>query len=123
MIYFCSYDIGRGYKDRHPLQERITECKRLKEQYPHRIPVILEFDAILHKQKLKERFLVPKDLTMGQFMFVIRSQLQINPSEAIYLMCRGYCIPNTDIFSEISEKHKEKCGNIFMRLYKENTFG
>ena len=123
MIYFGSYDIGKGYKDKHSFEERVAECKRLKDQYPDRIPVILEFDAMLHKQKIKERFLVPEDLTMGQFMFVIRSQLQLTPSEAVYLMCRGHCIPNTDIFSEIGEKHKEKCGIVFMRLYKENTFG
>ena len=123
MIYFSSYDIGKVYKDKHPFEERVAECKRLKDQYPDRIPVILEFDAMLHKHKIKERFLVPKDLTMGQFMFVIRNQLQLNPSEAVYLVCRGRCIPNTELFLEIGEKQKEKCGNVFMRLYKENTFG
>ena len=101
--------IGKRYKELHPFEERLAECERLKTQYPDRIPVILEFDEKLneYQNKTKDRFLVPGDITMGQFMFVIRSQLRLTHSEAVYLICRGHCIPNTEIFVEIGEKYKE----------------
>ena len=123
MIYFGSYGIGKKYKDTHSFEERQADCTRLKNQYPNRIPVILEFDSMFHKTAEKERFLVPDDLTLAQFMFAIRTQLKLTPAEGVYLMCKGKFIPNTDFFLEIGEKYSEPCGNVFMRLYKENTFG
>ena len=123
MIYFGLSGIGQSYKDRYPFDVRLTESSRLKMQYPDRVPVIIEFDKVIHKNIKKERFLVPTDLTMGQFMFVIRNQLRLEPAEAIFFICRNTQLPNTYIFSEIHEKYAEKCGHVFMRVYKENTFG
>ena len=40
----------------------------------------------------KNKFLVPKDLTLGQFVYVIRKRMKLPPEKAIFVFIKK-CLP------------------------------
>lgn len=69
------------FKAEHTFEQRRTESERVRAKYPDRIPVICEK---IEKSKVedidKKKYLVPSDLTCGQFVYVIRKRLKL-PAE------------------------------------------
>ena len=64
------------FKIDNSLERRINESDKLMNKYINRIPVIVE----ISKQNItdislpKYKYLVPADLTIGQFLFIIRKK-------------------------------------------------
>ena len=110
-------------KEISPAQkERIKQLLKLN---PDRVPVYIESGDDKFENKLKKnRYLVPKDLTMGQFMYVIRKQLKLKPEEAIYIFCNNSILPTSALLSEIYSDYKDKHTDVvIMKYYKETVFG
>ena len=65
--------VKEAYYNEFSPEERKLECERIRVKYPDRIPVICEkaFNSNI-AQVDKRKFLVPMDLTVGQFLYVIR---------------------------------------------------
>jgi GABA(A) receptor-associated protein len=71
------------FKTQFTLEERRTDTLRVLQKYPERIPVICERSSyssndcpIIDKCK----YLVPRELTVGQFIYTIRKRMNM-PSE------------------------------------------
>lgn len=63
------------FKAEHKLDQRKTESLRILQKYPDRIPVICEKSDKSSIQDIdKKKYLVPQDLTCGQFLYVIRKR-------------------------------------------------
>ena len=66
-----------NFKKSKSENERITESSKIIERYPDRIPIIVEKNK---KSKIKDidknKFLVPNDMTLGQFMYVVRKRIK-----------------------------------------------
>ena len=75
----------KAFKDKYSQEYRTTECTRIMLKYPDRIPVIVELVKGSKLNLDKNKFLVPNDLTVGQFMYVIRTRIHVDPDEAIFL--------------------------------------
>merc|ERR1711988_617080 len=59
------------YKEEHPFEKRRTEGEKIRRKYPDRVPVIVEKSPKARIGDLdKKKYLVPSDLTVGQFYFV-----------------------------------------------------
>ena len=62
-----------AYKQDHPMDKRSAEAARIREKYPDRIPVICEKDQRSDIPPVdKRKYLIPMDLTVGQFVCVHR---------------------------------------------------
>ncbi|KAG2234948.1 hypothetical protein INT48_005102 [Thamnidium elegans] len=80
------------FKDEHPfgkqkhIEKRKAEAERIRQKYPDRIPVICEK---VEKSDIptidKKKYLVPADLTVGQFVYVIRKRIKLSPEKAIFI--------------------------------------
>lgn len=69
------------------VEKRSTEAGRIRKKYPNRVPVICEKASRTDIQKIdKTKYLVPADLTVGQFVYVIRKRLDLKPETAIYIL-------------------------------------
>ena len=67
------------FKKQFPLYERLQESEKVLYEYPDKVPVICEKDNRLQNCEIKKRkYLVSKDLTVGQFMYIIRKQIKVN---------------------------------------------
>jgi len=71
----------------------------------------------------KKKYLVPADLTCGQFVFVIRKRLKLPPEQAIFLFVNGSIPPTAQLLSAVFEEHKDEDGFLYVTYSGENTFG
>ena len=74
----------KTFKDK-PLQERVNESSNIMLKYPEKLPIIV-FKAASSSKDLpnldKNKFLVSKDLTTGQFMYIIRKRMKLESTKA-----------------------------------------
>jgi GABA(A) receptor-associated protein len=69
------------------------------------------------------RYLVPSDLTVGQFVYVIRKRISLPPEKAIFVFVKNSLPPTAALMSAIYEKNKDPDGFLYVTYSGENTFG
>ena len=113
------------YKKKIHLKKRKKESESILKKYPSRIPVIVE------KSKRckdisdidKTKYLVPDDLTMGQFLFVIRKRLKLTPDKALFVFINNKLITTHALMSQVYQDEKEEDNFLYIHYTSENTFG
>lgn len=116
------------------IEKRKAEAERIRQKYPDRIPVICEK---VEKSDIptidKKKYLVPADLTVGQFVYVIRKRIKLSPEKAIFIFvneilpptagksrvfsCSPYmtnAVLSTALMSAIYEEHKDEDGFLYI---------
>ncbi|GFR44248.1 hypothetical protein Agub_g5450, partial [Astrephomene gubernaculifera] len=112
------------FKQEHSLDKRKAEAARIKEKYPDRIPVIVEKAERSDIPDIdKKKYLVPSDLTVGQFVYVIRKRIKLSPEKAIFIFVKNVLPPTAALMSSIYEDHKDEDGFLYITYSGENTFG
>ena len=71
----------------------------------------------------KNKFLVPKDLNMNQFVYIIRKRIKLDKSQSIFLMVNNSLCPSNTPVSVIYDDHKDEDGFLYIKYTGENTFG
>lgn len=113
-----------GFKAEHPPEKRQAEAQRIREKYPDRIPVIVEKAEKSDIPDIdKKKYLVPADLTVGQFVYVIRKRIKLSPEKAIFIFVNNVLPPTAALMSSIYDEHKEDDGFLYILFSGENTFG
>jgi GABA(A) receptor-associated protein len=114
---------------RHPLhalqtEKRKSEAERIRAKYPDRVPVICEkADRSDIPDIDKKKYLVPADLTVGQFHYVIRKRIKLAPEKALFLFCSNSIPPNASLMSTVYEEQKDEDGFLYIQYSGESTFG
>ncbi|EFJ46880.1 autophagy protein [Volvox carteri f. nagariensis] len=112
------------FKQEHSIDKRKAEAARIKEKYPDRIPVIVEKAERSDIPDIdKKKYLVPSDLTVGQFVYVIRKRIKLSPEKAIFIFVKNVLPPTAALMSSIYEDHKDEDGFLYITYSGENTFG
>ena len=107
-----------------PLEKRREESARILAKYPDRIPVIVEKNGSSSVPDIdKCKFLVPTDLTIGQFVYVVRKRIRLEPEKAIFLFIKDTLPPTSQLISSIYEEYKSEDGFLWVKYAGENTFG
>jgi GABA(A) receptor-associated protein len=113
-----------NYIKNNTLAFRQLESQRVIEKYPTFLPVICEKDCKSDLPNIdKSKFLVPKDLTVGQFAYVIRKRINIPPTKAIYIFIGDTLPPTAALMSSIYDKKKNPDGFLYVLFSGENAFG
>ena len=108
------------YKKLKNVDIRKCESSKLLQKYNNKIPIIINVSDI----KLSDyKFLVPNDLTIQDFMFILRKKVKLNPEESIYLFINNNIPPMKCLISEIYKTYVDSDGFLYISLHKENTFG
>jgi GABA(A) receptor-associated protein len=119
-----SINMRSKFKDEHPFEKRKAEAERIRQKYSDRIPVICEK---VEKSDIatidKKKYLVPSDLTVGQFVYVIRKRIKLSPEKAIFIFVDEVLPPTAALMSSIYEEHKDEDGFLYISYSGENTFG
>ena len=114
------------FKKKYDLASRKVESERIRAKYPDRIPVICERASASSKtiEKLdKTKYLVPSDLTIGQFMYVVRRRIKLDPNKAIFLMIDNQLPASSELISSLYHNKKSDDGFLYLHYSGENTFG
>ena len=102
------------------------EFERLKQRYPDRIPIFLLRGSKIDPSfphLTKNKFLVPKSLTLGMFSYVVRKHLTLPPEKALFLFI-GDTLPTTGtLVSELYARYKSDDGALRVVYMSESAFG
>uniref|UniRef100_A0A7N2LEJ3 Autophagy-related protein n=1 Tax=Quercus lobata TaxID=97700 RepID=A0A7N2LEJ3_QUELO len=128
------------FKQEHDFEKRRAEAARIREKYPDRIPLDkIKTDAApkLKSRKVivekaersdipnidKKKYLVPADLTVGQFVYVIRKRIKLSAEKAIFIFVDNVLPPTGAIMSTIYDDKRDGDGFLYVTYSGENTFG
>ncbi|UJR13062.1 hypothetical protein I4U23_000088 [Adineta vaga] len=136
------------YKHKYLLEQRQFESERIRRRYPDRIPVIVEpflisssllttslfrsfssSSSSCHETTLNrlenEKFLVPSELSFGQFAYNIRRRLRLRPEHALFFYISSYGKQpslNTTI-QVLYHENKDIDGFLYICYADEKAFG
>ena len=71
----------------------------------------------------KHKFLVPNDLTVGQFLYVIRKRIQLNKEQALFIYINNILPTTSDSISYVYNTYVDPDGFLYIQYSGENTFG
>jgi GABA(A) receptor-associated protein len=114
-----------SFKREFAFENRLEESTRVLTKYPDRKPIICEKYGS-HKDLPdidKKKYLVPNELTLGQFMYIIRNRMCLNPETSLFLFVNNNLIPSSSIIRHIYHQHSEPDGFLYIYYSKENVFG
>lgn len=106
------------------VEERRRECARLIEKYPTRVPIIVNRAKNANIQDIdKHKFLVPRDQTVGQMVYVIRKRIKLSPEKAIFVFVNNILPPTAALISDIYKNYKNEDDFLYINYSGENVFG
>ncbi len=92
-------------------------------KYPHRIPVIIKKGNKEAPDIDRNKYLVPKDITIASFTLVIRQRIKLKQDEALFIMVNNILVNQSEIMSSIYKKYKSQNGSLELTYSTESTFG
>ena len=116
---------GYIFKMQHSFEKRKEESSRILEKYPDKIPTILEKSESSQIPTIdKQKFVIAKDVHMGQFLIIIRKKIDLDPSQALFLLVDNKYIPiSSETCGSIYQKYADKDGFLYITYSAEQTFG
>uniref|UniRef100_T1IJP9 Gamma-aminobutyric acid receptor-associated protein-like 2 n=1 Tax=Strigamia maritima TaxID=126957 RepID=T1IJP9_STRMM len=112
------------FKEEYTYDERKTESSKIHEKYVDRIPVIVQKAPHTHIPTIdKQKFLVPTDITVAQFMWIIRKRIQLAPEKAIFLFVGKVLPQSSATMGSIYKSYSDDDGFLYITYSGENTFG
>ena len=120
---FGGKEISR-YKKEKSLEERMNESGNILRKYKSHVPVIVDKDT---KCKLpdieRQKFLVPADLSIGQFVYVVRKRVNLQAADAVFLFVnRKLPPPNSTMGSLYAENHDDD-GFLYCIYSSDTAYG
>lgn len=114
-----------GFKNKYPFKQRKIDCTQILLKYPDRIPVICEKHPYSRSAPDidKHKYLIGFDLTVGQFISVIRKRMCLKPEVGLYIFINGSIPSNSSILHYSFLDHKDDDGFLYIYYDIENTFG
>ena len=114
-----------NFKIKYSLIERKHDCNRILLKYPDRIPIIC--DKYLYSRSApdidKHKYLVGYDLTLGQFIAIIRKRMKLTHEIGLYIFIHGLIHPNSSLLKHLFIDFKDDDGFLYIEYDIENTFG
>lgn len=112
------------YKEEHPFEKRRTEGEKIRKKYPDRVPVIVEKAPKARIGDLdKKKYLVPSDLTVGQFYFLIRKRIHLRAEDALFFFVNNVIPPTSATMGSLYQEHSEEDRFLYIAYSDESVYG
>ena len=112
-------------KQEKTFEERILYSTTLKNKYPDRVPVIIEKDPKCKEVGTieKNKYLLPKTMHLSEIIIIIRKNIKIDSSKAIFMFINGLLLPNSTTIGLVYHDHVSEDGFLYITYRSESTFG
>lgn len=117
---------NKTFKNTISFEDRKNQSEKILEKHDNKkVPIVSEIcennknDISLDKHK----FLVPSEITLAQFICVIRKRIKINPEDALFIYFNNVLPISSDTLGNIYRCHKDLDGFLYATIALENTFG
>ena len=112
------------FKKKNDFDKRCNESENILNKYPDRIPIIVEKHKDCNLKNIdKSKYLVPKDMTMGQFVYIIRKRINLDSSQSLFVSVNGVLASCSETIRYIYDSNKDEDGFLYVIYTSENTFG
>ncbi|XP_036301168.2 gamma-aminobutyric acid receptor-associated protein-like [Pipistrellus kuhlii] len=112
------------YKEEHPFEKRRSEDEKNRKKYPDRVPVIVEKVPKAQIGDLnKKKYLVPSDLTVGQFYFLIQKRIHLRAEDALFFFVNNVIPPTSATVGQLSQEHHEEDFLLYIAYRDERVYG
>ena len=93
------------------VNQRKQSSDKIKQQFQDKIPIIVEKDprAKTLDDIDKTKYLVPKEISVTQFSFMLRKRLQLKENDAFFLIAKcKYTIMGENTMDDVYNKYSDK---------------
>jgi len=112
------------FKKKYSFDARLAESTKIIEKYSERIPIIVAKDKRSNLENIdKNKFLAPEDLTVAQFISVIRKRIKLSEHEAMYIFINNTLPTTSSSLGTIYQQSKDDDGFLYITYCAENVFG
>jgi len=119
-----AFEMKFRFREENHLEQRKSEAEKIRTKYPDRIPVVVERVANSHIADIdKRKFLVPNDISVAQFMWIIRKRIQLPSEKAIFLFVNKTIPQSSSTMGQVYNTFKDEDGFLYIAYSGENTFG
>jgi GABA(A) receptor-associated protein len=117
--------MSNPFQKKYDFETRKKEADKIKVKYPNRYPIIVNKSKKCDLDDIeRSKFLVPGDLTMGQFIYIVRKRIKLTEIDSLYLFINKSVLPTTSsMISTIYDEYKDKDGFLYIEYCNENVFG
>jgi GABA(A) receptor-associated protein len=118
MNYSFAYDKYKSFDD------RLKEASDILRKYPEKIPIIVEPSSKSDNMELeRNKFLCPRDITISNFLVILRNRLNLKPTQSIYLFIKNKTLPNNSLLGDIYLNYGDEDKFLKIHYSLENFFG
>lgn len=104
------------------IEDRIRISNKIKSKYYNRIPIIIDSKKEIELDKNK--FIVPMDFTIGEFIYILKiKKIITNAEQSLFLICNNKLVTNTELIRNLYNNEKNIDGFLYIIITIENTFG
>ncbi|TKS68766.1 Microtubule-associated proteins 1A/1B light chain 3C [Collichthys lucidus] len=117
---------NKPFKQRKSFATRKQEVAGIRSKFPNKIPVIIErYEREKYLPPLdKTKFLVPHELTMTQFVTIIRNRMALLPTQAFYLLINNSGLASMSLtMAQVYKDHQDEDGFLYMTYASQEMFG
>ncbi|XP_078169324.1 autophagy-related protein 8i-like [Carex rostrata] len=114
----------RPFKEEFTFEERLQESREIIAKYPDRVPVVVErFTRCDLPIMEKKKYLVPRDMSVGQFIHILSARLHLSAGKALFVFVKNTLPQTASLMDSIYEGYKDEDGFLYMCYSSEKTFG
>jgi GABA(A) receptor-associated protein len=112
------------YKREKTFEQRREECKNILTKYTGHVPVIVDKDARCALPDIeRQKFLVPSDLAMGQFIYVVRRRINLPAQDAIFIFVNRKMPSASATMGQLHAEFKDDDGFLYCVYGADQAYG
>ena len=93
---------------KYSFEQRVKHINSLLLRYPNRIPVIMLPTDKNQPKIQKTKYLVPGEVTMTQFIFIIKKYIDLKQEDALFIFTEsGTILSGNTLMSETYKQHMD----------------
>merc|ERR1712080_35305 len=104
--------------------KRKAEGLKIRGKHPDKVPIILErLQTARMGEMEKKKYLVPTNITVGQFYYLVRSKINLRQEDALFFFINNM-IPNSSTTLEsLYQEHREEDYFLYISYSDESVYG
>eukprot|EP00040_Diaphanoeca_grandis_P024189 m.132688 g.132688 ORF g.132688 m.132688 type:complete len:131 (-) comp29627_c1_seq1:45-437(-) len=128
--------MSQTYKQRHDFAAREAEALKMRTKYPTRFPVIVERYSGSNDAEIanidKNKFLIPEEMTVGQFMFIVRKRIALDEHQAFFMFVESVkkdgkksqiLAKSSDSIHSLYQAYRDQDNFLYFVYTSQNAFG